>query len=625
MNNATKSLSPRMSAAPLRRDLAVFCFFLSFWLLVFGFSGSLFSGYHLADDHEILRMSRDLAAGGGVFAQAQKWIEIDFHAAHRFKPFYYLHRVAEAGMFGCDFFLWLVYTGILAALTSFFLYLFVKKQGFALLESLLFPLFALIGKQGVVWWSLGPAEAIGMTMLAASLFCMLQTVLATSKRWLWLPLFVLFAVLMSLSKESFIVVLPALMFWNIWLDHDKRSVRWDESFKRNAGPLLVLGFVFVSEVLFIFRYVGTGGYSSLAGGLDGFAPFSYLKTAITTLLSISSVGYGLIFMLGLLLLFFFSRKEEGVLTPGVRFAKDFRWPFVLFLLLVGPQCILYARSGFYGRYLLPLLFGYAVLLTYFLNYLNIHRDRYRLSLPRRGGPISMILSGAALGAGILFLCVGVVLLWRSDLCRNIFAMLGKPTQASADFVKPAVLAILAGVWLSVFFGMLRKKNQKAISLYFLILCLSLSSLTLKTVNFIQLKEFVREGRQLALLRTLVREHTRPDDVLMVARDPVYPENGYSVKIMLDILGDRKRVFLFGDTSVFRASGDHDLNRWYDSHFKGSNFFDLADKKAVRFVIVMGGPTRLEQERDFLARIQPYLDMSMFQRQDIDPFVVYFEP
>ncbi len=48
-----------------------------------------------------------------------------------------------------------------------------------------------------------------------------------------------------------------------------------------------------------------------------------------------------------------------------------------------------------------------------------------------------------------------------------------------------------------------------------------------------------------------------------------------------------------------------------------------DKNAIRFVIVMGGPTRGSQDQDFHDRIEPYLDMDSFQRADIDPFVVYY--
>lgn len=624
MTNLKDAPGLRQTATRFRENAGVFVFFLFFWFLLFIISGSLFSGYHLADDHEVLRMSRDLAQEGGVLVQAKKWIDVDFSVAHRFKPFYYLHRVMEACIFGPRFFLWLVYTGFLGVLTSFLLYLFARELGFSLAESLLLPLLALVGKQGVVWWSLGPQETIGMTMLAVALMCMVHMVCAKRKRGLWTSFFVMFAVLMSLSKESFIVFLPVLAFWLLCLEREKGERRWREIFKRNTASLLLLGFIFLAEISFIYRYVGVGGYSSGAGGLEGFVPLSYLKMAVMMMLSASSVGYGLIFIIGVFLLLSMSKPEsETVFARGAHFLSDFRSPLILFVLMVGPQCVLYARSGFYGRYLLPLLFGYAVLLVYFLNYLRCREERFFLSLPAGGTRAGRMMSMVFLFTGLFMLSAGVLLLLRRDWSMNIFAMLGRPTRAFADILKPALFLFLTGGMFIVLYGILRKQTVRSLSLYRLIFCLAVASLALKTVNFIQLKDFAREGRQLAVIRSLVHEHTLPQDALLVVRDPVYPENSYSLKVMLNMLANRPRVFVFGDTGIFAQNGDHELNRWYDSHFINNNFSDLTDKNAIRFVIVMGGPTRGSQDQDFHDRIEPYLDMDSFQRADIDPFVVYY--
>ena len=626
MTNLKDATGFRQTKTRFREYTGVFVFFLFFWFLLFIISGSLFSEYHLADDHEVLRMSRDLAQEGGVLVQAKKWIDVDFSVAHRFKPFYYLHRVLEARIFGPHFFLWLTYTGFLGVLTSFLLYLFGRTLGFSLTESLLLPLLALAGKQGVVWWSLGPQETIGMTMLAAALMCMVYMVCAKRKRSLWASFFVMFAVLMSLSKESFIVFLPALAFWLLCLEREKGGRRWKEIFKRDAAPLSVLGFIFLAETLFIYRYVGVGGYSSGAGGLEGFAPLSYLKMALMMTLSVSAVGYGLIFIVGVFLLLLTPRAEsETVFARGARFLSDFRSPLILFLLMVGPQCILYARSGFYGRYLLPLLFGYAVLLVYFLNYLKCREERFFLSLPARETGAGRMMSMGSLFAGLFMLSAGAFLLLRRDWSMNIFAMLGRPTRAFADFLKPALFLFLAGGMFILLYGTLRKKAVRPLSLYRLIFFLAVASLALKAVNFIQLRDFVREGRQLTVIRSLVHEHTLPQDALLVVRDPVYPENSYSLKVMLNMLADRPRVFVFGDIGIFAQNGDHGLNRWYDGHFMNNHFSELTDKNSVRFVIVMGGPARGSQDQDFRARIEPYLGMDSFQRADIDPFVVYYLP
>jgi len=606
-----------------RQDAVVLGAFVLFWFLILAGSGSLFSGYHLADDHEVLRMGRDVAKEG-VRLQAKKWIDIDLSVAHRFKPVYYLHRVIEARLFGSNFLLWKVYTGCLAILASFLLYRFGRWLGWSLTEAFLFPLLVFVGKQSVVWWSLGPQETIGMTMLAVALACMVKMIAAKRNKGLWASLFIIFTVLMSLSKESFIALLPAFMFWIVWLKREKTAASWNNALRSHAGPILALGLIFVLEILFIFRYVGIGGYSTKAGGLDGFTPLAYLKTAVMMSLSVSAVGYGLIFVFGFLFIYLVhGSNHKASAAQGVSFLGDFGASLVLFLLIVGPQCILYARSGFYGRYLLPLLFGYAVLLIYFLDYLRRHKNRYFLPLPSCDTPKGRMITRWFLAAGFAFVLSGVLLLLRRDWSMKIFALLGRPTRAFADLLKPALILLLAGGISVFFYAISHKKNVKPLALYHVIFCLTIAFLVLKAVNFIQLRDFVREGRQLSAIRSLVQEHTLPQDAILVVRDPVYPENGYSLKVMLNMLSDRPRVFVFGDLGIFGVNGDHDLNRWYDSHFINRGFSELSDRKTIRFIIVQGGPTRLQQEQDFLSRIRPYLDIQMFQREDVDPFVVYF--
>jgi hypothetical protein len=607
-----------LSTIFFRQHVVVFFCFFAFWFLLLAVSGSLFSGYHLADDHEVLRMGRDVA-NEGVWLQAKKWIDIDLSVAHRFKPVYYLHRVIEARLFGSNFLSWKVYTGCLAILASFLLYRFGRWLGWSLTEAILFPLLVFVGKQSVIWWSLGPQETIGMTMLAAALACMVQMITAKRNKGLWASLFIIFTVLMSLSKESFIVLLPAFMFWIVWLKRAKTAASWRNSLRSHICPVLILGLIFVFEIFFIVHYVGIGGYSAKAGGIDGFTPLAYLKTAVLVSLSVSAVGYGLIFVLGFLLIVF---SQSGRTDQGISVLGEFGAPLTLFFLITGPQCVLYARSGFYGRYLLPLLFGFAVLLIYFLDYLRRYKSRYMLPLPPCGTPRGRMMSTCFLAAGFVF-ALGGVLLLRRDWSMNIFVLLGKPTEAFADLLKPALILFLAG-GISIFLYVIsHKKNVKPLPLYYVVLCLTIALLVLKTTNFIQLKDFTWEGRQLSAIRSLVQEHTLPQDAILVVRDPVYPENGYSLKVMLNMLSDRPRVFVFGDLGVFGVNGNHDLNRWYDSHFINGGFSELSDKKAIRFIIVQGGSTRLQQERVFLSQIRPYLDMQMFQREDVDPFVVYF--
>ena len=103
--------------------ILVFFAFLIFWFLFLILSGSLFSGYQLVDDHEILTIHNQLvSSSNNVLLVSKNIITSDLEATGRFRPFYYIHRILETRFFGTNFLLWHVYTGLLTVLTSFFFF-----------------------------------------------------------------------------------------------------------------------------------------------------------------------------------------------------------------------------------------------------------------------------------------------------------------------------------------------------------------------------------------------------------------------------------------------------------------------------------------------------------------------
>ena len=88
-----------------------------FWFSLLFLSGTVFSGYHFIDDHEIVILKNDLSKPSNSTLQVlEKWLTKD--TSIRFKPFYIIHRVFEAKIFGTNFIAWSIYTGLLALFTS---------------------------------------------------------------------------------------------------------------------------------------------------------------------------------------------------------------------------------------------------------------------------------------------------------------------------------------------------------------------------------------------------------------------------------------------------------------------------------------------------------------------------
>ena len=334
-------------------------FFAIFWLAFLGFSGTLTSGFHLTDDHEIVRINNDLKTQNTLFV-AKKWMKNDQVSTHRFRPLYFFHRVMETKVFGTNFTAWSVYTAILAIATSFFLFCFLYLLAFSFWESILFSLASLIGVQATIWWRLGPNETIGMAMLSLALFFLAKYFVSQKNQKIFKILFVIFAILSTLSKESFLLLLPALILLLIYLSMLKNKLSLRDAIKKNLASVTILTAIFLGCVVYIKMFIGTGGtgYAGVAG--------LNLKTYGETFWDLSkNIWLGYLILAQALILLFFSLKKKSQEKMRER-VKKIAFPVILFLAIVFPQVVLHAQSGFMKRYLVPVMLAYALMFVFFL-------------------------------------------------------------------------------------------------------------------------------------------------------------------------------------------------------------------------------------------------------------------
>ncbi|MFA5927132.1 MAG: hypothetical protein WCT32_02420 [Patescibacteria group bacterium] len=336
--------------------------FSAFWFLVFVLSGSLFSGFHYIDDHEIIRIKRDLLSDNSFWKVASAWIREDLYSTGRFRPFYFFHRVLEARLFGDNFVIWSLYTGLLATLTSSFMFVFAKKIGLSMIESALFVLVALVGVQASIWWRLGPNETIGMFFLSASLLlAAAASRVAGARRQIIIEVtFVISAVLMSMSKESFVLLLPFIVLARILIEKILTQASPQKVARHTILGAVLLLVLFGWEIWFIRAVVGTDatGYAGVdSSNLGGF---------LATLFSLVKMGgYYLVLLIGLILAKWSGRTREGEGHKFLNFSV-----VAVFVLAMLPQAYLYAKSGVYERYLLPGLIGMALAGAMLLKYIR---------------------------------------------------------------------------------------------------------------------------------------------------------------------------------------------------------------------------------------------------------------
>ena len=319
------------------------------WVAWFAATGTIQSGYHLVDDHEIVRIASDLRSRPDLDV-LREWLVRDL--GFRFRPLYVVHRVAEARVFGDDFTAWGLYTAFLGVTCSVLLYLSMRRLRFPRVAALVFAFFALCGPQASIWWRLGPNETVGMVALSVGLLGLAgwsRTGSRRSRLLFWVG-----AALASLCKESFVALLPALALANVWSVVAQRGVSWRQASATCRPDLAILAALLVTESALIVFVVGTDdiGYA----GVQGLTLHQVWK-AVNQLVGGSE-------LLALAAIAAFALALGRNVGPGWPWRRrDLLVALELAALLIASQALLYGKSGLHERYLVPGSLAVALLLA----------------------------------------------------------------------------------------------------------------------------------------------------------------------------------------------------------------------------------------------------------------------
>ncbi len=315
------------------------------WVAVLAHAGSLASGYQFTDDHEIVSIAHDLRADG-YLPTLSRWVGRDLQV--RLRPFYYVGRVTATAVLGTHLALWSLSLALLAGVTSAMLGLFARRAGFHTGESILFVLVALVGPQAAVWWRLGPQESLGTALVAAALLA------ATARGRHRHAGFVLAASLAALTKESFLVFLPALFLAKLWLEVRAGAGDWRRALRDHAGVGAALGILLLTALVVLWIVPGAQGtgYAGSAGWKGG-----YGRAAAGMLLAGHLRPYSALLLSGLVALGVLSRCMG---RPAPRsWRTEVAWLALVLAAAVGSQVLVYTRSGMFERYYLPLTLAVA--------------------------------------------------------------------------------------------------------------------------------------------------------------------------------------------------------------------------------------------------------------------------
>lgn len=340
---------------------------LIYALIIFLFllgTGTFFSGYHLIDDQTYIILNSKYR-GVSFLPSAYDAAREDLYL--RFRPLAMVYYVAIAKWIYPSF------TGIAMILalqgifSCYFFFRFARILKCGLLVSFLFPLFVLVGNQGVIFWRNCMSETLCMLLISLSLYYLARSLAVKTGKWN-IFFFSVFLLLSTFVKESFIILVPAILFLKIWQEALGSQITLTASLKRNLPLLLFFIFVIIAEISIIYYYKAVSNhfidYVSIDN--DTFKPYHLLVSLFRLLIT---KGY-FIAIIPTVVLIIAWRKKNYLWVEAL---NDFFLPLaILILLIVVPQIILYSKSLIFERYLLPGTLSSGLVILFLHQYISRH-------------------------------------------------------------------------------------------------------------------------------------------------------------------------------------------------------------------------------------------------------------
>jgi len=220
------------------------------------------------DDQEILyhtqRVNYDSKTPEILQLTGPLWVETvrnDLEVG-RFRPVYYMLRLAQAGLWGLDMRAWHATRLLLGILTCLLLFLAARSGGLGRAPSALFVAWtALQGAGAEVWARAAPAETYGVLFFSLALLALVKAARPASGTWDWIA--VGSAALMGLSKENFILTIPVLLAFRVGLESGFDLAKVKSVTLSARKPLTVAMAVFIAELGVVTWTYLQGGHGQM--------------------------------------------------------------------------------------------------------------------------------------------------------------------------------------------------------------------------------------------------------------------------------------------------------------------------------------------------------------------------
>lgn len=324
-------------------------------------TGNIFSGWHWVDDHESYRILKLYRGQHTPLAETfMDFLRNDMNI--RWRPLYWVFRIVMPYLLGDHPAIYRMIFCVSGIATYVFLYMGVRNLKCSVVFSHLFVLLVLMGRQFEVWYRIGNQENLGMLFFAVCLYLLTKQYkdnLFKRSTDIWI---VVLAFCSGLMKESFLLLIPAVVWLRLGLESVYNLQSPKDIFnilKRNVLFIVISAVFFLINIYVIVTYVGMNqiGYAGLdeSYGIKDYI-WAMQRLCRDSLHSYVLLAYAVlgVTLISLIILFLVKRARfnAGLVLLSV---------LIIFSgYVVVTQMILHAKSGMWDRYLLPGIIGFAM-------------------------------------------------------------------------------------------------------------------------------------------------------------------------------------------------------------------------------------------------------------------------
>jgi len=354
----------------------ILVFTLAFILFykILGGSGTMESGYHFLDDHELIRIEYSIDENQqSVVSVMQGCINNDLKS--RFRPMYWVERIACTAIFGSDLLYWNIYTAIKGILTFYLLYYTAKYLKFNWHISLVFSGIIIFGDQFVPWFRSANQENTGLLFCAFVMWIITRQYHAKKfSSILYNGTFCIGVIICGLIKESFVILMPAFIALKFWLEYcylydtvDRKGM-WRKCLRGNIVTYGITFLAFLINLYILLFYVGVDKVS-YAGFHEGTSLYQYYYGVRDSLLVFLKWYNWMGIMLIITTIVCYQVIEK-------KYWKNYLGFGIIGAYIMGTQLLAHAKSLMWERYIIPFIIGYALVFV-LLGYRIFSKDKFR--------------------------------------------------------------------------------------------------------------------------------------------------------------------------------------------------------------------------------------------------------